>query len=394
MQRELSYAQLSELELGDNVRLPKNLNIVEMFNDLEAVGLKNPITALKGAKDKPHRVLQGTRRTLGLRMLFENNPERFQELFGEKGIPVILVSGLSEEEIVDMIVDHGQVKGLTDPMELQLACNMLFKAGKTEKQVVITLSGLLESFQPLKPEVRQEWEAKVSRAKKAREAGDYEWANQLQNEAEIFLFNARRGNIQNRHNAFRCPDVVHWALWLKATGEHHPDCSEDLKKTMPRSLTYSHVNALYKAFKADIDADSEGKVTKAAPGKMFWAKWSEICKSIQQAAKEKAEGQTRPKAMAAGDIMQDVDERIWQSKGFRMLSMYHAGQEIQKHLLMEQDKIAETAEIVADGDPDLWADVIKTAKSITEARVAAEREKAAQPATTVSKNVKKRKGGK
>ena len=386
----LQYIDYKLLVLGENPRIPSMEHIEELADDIEANGWQEPCTGLL-LKSKEVRILRGTRRTKANGLILERNPERFAELY-PNGCPVFLLENLSEDEIVDTIIDHGQIQGLRDPMELQLAANMLFRVGKTERQVVTKLSGLLEMHTPMKSDVRKEWLEKLEGVKIAREAGKFDWALQLQNEAEVFQFNNRRGKIQNIHNAYRCPVVVMQALWLKATGAYHPDTSEDLQKSMPRTLTYAHVASLYKAFKEDLKGDEEGLVTKEQPGELFWAKWAEIGDKIQQAAKDKADGKTRAKAMAAGDMMKDVETAVWSSKAFRALTQYHAGDvnAPSKDVIQEADKACAAAEIVADGAPDLWADVVKMADAIIKERVAATREKAAaKPATPKRKKVRK-----
>jgi len=375
MHKELKTVDFTNLVLGENCRIPNMEHIPELAEDIAAVGLKQAL--LVTPKGEQFRVLQGNRRYKAIARIKENNPGRFKELFG-KGIPTAIVTGISDEEMVDLIIDHGQIQGLNDPMELQLAANMLFAAGKTERQVVVALSGLLEKFTPMKADVRKEWLAKLEQVKIAREAGQFEWAVQLQNEAEAFLLNNRRGKIQNLHNAFRCPDIVMQALWYKATGELHPDTPADFKNTMPKGLTYAHVNQLYKAFKNDLESDEEGLVTKANPGSQFWAKWQEICEKLQQAAKEKLAGKKRPKAMNATDMMKDVEEGTWSSQGFRRLTEFHAGKSVDKTELAKMDAVCHTAEIIKDGDPDLWQNVVDTAQAIINERRAAAMEKAAQ----------------
>jgi hypothetical protein len=389
---DLQHIEFKRLVLGENPRIPSMEHIEELADDIEANGWQEPCTGLLNEKTQEVRILRGTRRTKANGMILERNPGRFLELYPDNAVPVFVLTELSEDEIVDTIIDHGQIQGLRDPMELQLAANMLFRVGKTERMVVTKLSGLLDIHTPMKSDVRKEWLEKLEGVKIARSAEKFDWALQLQNEAEIFQFNNRRGKIQNIHNAYRCPEVVMQALWLKATGEYHVDTSSDLQKTMPRTLTYAHVASLYKAFKEDLKGDEEGLVTKAQPGELFWAKWEEVGKKIQEAAKEKADGKTRAKAMAAGDMMKDVTEAVWSSKAFRALSRYHAGEKdaISKDVLQEMDRLVASAEIVADGDPDLWASVVQTSDAIIKERVAATREKAAaKPATPKRKKIRK-----
>jgi hypothetical protein len=388
----LQNIEFSRVVLGENPRIPSKEHIEELADDIEANGWQEPCTGLLNSKTQEVRILRGTRRTKANTVILDRNPERFLELYPNNAVPVYVMTDLSEDEIVETIIDHGQIQGLHDPMELQLAANMLFRIGRTERQVVTKLSGLLDIHTPMKSDVRKEWLEKLEGVKIAREAGKFDWALQLHNEAEIFQFNNRRGKIQNINNAFRCPDVVMQALWLKATGEYHEDTSADLQKSMPRTLTYAHVASLYKAFKEDLKEDEEGLVTKAQPGELFWAKWAEVGDKIQKAAKEKADGKTRAKAMAAGDMMKDVEAAIWSSKGFRALTRYHAGDKKaeSKDVIQEMDRMLAAAEIVADGDSDLWADVVKTADAIIKERVAATREKAAaKPATPKRKKIRK-----
>lgn len=388
MEKELRDVDAGLLFLGENPRIPNLEYIEELAQDIRENGLKTPLVVADiGSK---FRVLQGTRRTKAIGWLKENDRTFWDENFAN-GIPAYVYSGLSEREMVNIIIDHGNIQGLTDPMELQQAANMLFVAGYNEKQVVIQLAGLLEKFTPMKSDIRKEWLAKLARVKEAMKT-DPEWALQTQQEADTLLFNNRRGKIINIHNAFRCPTIVMQALWLKSTGEIHPDTPKDLAKSMPRSLTYGHVGQLYKAFKADIEADETGEVSKESPGPVFWAKWKEIGDKIRKDALEKAAGATRAKAMSASDMFKDVEERAWKSKGFLQLSTWHAGKgDVTKEQLLPLDAIAAVAETVAEGDPDLWADVVKTAKAIVEMRQAATREKAEQPSTRVSPTVKKKK---
>jgi hypothetical protein len=375
MQKELLNVDLGALVLGENPRIPNLEYIEELSEDISANGLKTPLITTPIDKTQ-FRILQGTRRFKALVRILENNPARFEEILSE-GIPCNVMTDVTEEEMVDLIIDHGQIQGLTDPMELQLAANMLFRANKTERQVVVSLAGLLEKFTPMKKDVRKEWLDKLDRVKAAREH-DPEWALQMQNEAEILLFNTRRGKIQNIHNAYRCPDVVMQALWLKATGAYHTNTPEDLIKSMPRTLTYAHVGQLYKSHKADIEADETNEVSKANPGVQFWAKWNEIVEKLRKEALNKADGKVRAKAMSATDMMQDFDERVWKSQGFLSLTQFHAGKgEVTKEPLLALDTIASAAEIVSDGAPDVWADVVKTADAIIKERAAANREKAA-----------------
>lgn len=375
MQKELLNIDLGALVLGENPRIPNLEYIEELSEDISANGLKTPPIVTPINKTQ-FRILQGTRRFKALIRIFENNPARYEEILSD-GIPCNVMTDVTEEEMVDLIIDHGQIQGLTDPMELQLAANMLFRANKTERQVVVSLAGLLEKFTPMKQDIRKEWLDKLDRVKAAREH-DPEWALQMQNEAEILLFNTRRGKIQNIHNAYRCPDVVMQALWLKATGDYHTNTPEDLIKTMPRTLTYAHVGQLYKSHKADIEADETNEVSKANPGVQFWAKWNEIVEKLRKEALDKADGKVRAKAMSATDMMQDFNERVWKSQGFLSLTQFHAGKgEVTKEPLLALDAIAAAAEIVSDGAPEVWADVVKTADAIIKERAAANREKAA-----------------
>ena len=391
MEKELRNIELGLLFLGENPRIPNLEYIEELAQDILGNGLKTPL--IVADDDSKFRVLQGNRRTKAILWIKENSPEKFDELFAN-GVAAYVYSGLSESEMVNIIIDHGNIQGLKDPMELQQAANMLFAAGYNEKQVVISLAGLLEAQTPMKADIRKDWLSKLERVKEAMKS-DPEWALQTQLEADTLLFNTRRGKIQNIHNAYRCPVIVMQALWYKATGLLHPNTPTDFGKTMPRSLTYSHVGMLYKAFKADIDADEEGAVSKDTPGPVFWAKWKEIGDKIRKDASEKASGATRAKAMSSSDMMKDVEERHWKSKGFLLMTQWHSGKgEVTKDQLNVQDGIAAVAETVADGDPELWAEVVKTAKAIVEMRQAAAQEKAAQASTRVTPTVKKKKAAK
>jgi len=364
---------------GKNVRLPNHMNTEALAADICENGLEVPIEVFEVKKGK-YEVIRGHRRYAAIEILSETQPERFNELFS-KGISCLVIEGVSYDEAQILKIDHGNEMPLSDPMEVQLCASMLFHRGLSEKAVVTRLAGLLDRIKPMKSNRRKEYEKILADIKVLEANGELEAVKTKKTEAETFLFNYRRGMIQNYHSAYRCPNIVMAALWFKATGSRPPEDSDFFTKAeLPSGLTYQHVAQLWKAFEADLKILKDGvpMYNKRLPGPGFEAKWSEICKSIAEAEAAKSSGETRTKAMSATDMQAEVSSGKWLSAGFQMLSKYHASDAtVDPSRLSELDKLGFYAEILAERAPDEWKEAVKLADNLIEAQTAATKEEAA-----------------
>lgn len=354
MKHTISKMLLSAITVGQNVRSSLGLRLKELAADIAMNGLTTPIwvwfptTGVDIAE-----VLRGHRRTAALNMLLQDNPARFGELFPD-GVPVDVISEITQSEALAIKVDHGNELSLSSVYEVQLCCNLLFEAGHTEEAVVGELSGMLDRISPMSPKVRGEIDS-------LRAAG-------LHAEADKREFGYRRGLIQGKHNAYRCPSIV-MASIAKDAGEQVPKAFEG--QYIP-SLTTGDITGLYKAFTKDQGVLVNGKAVydKASPGPNFKAAWDKIVAKSQ--AKDAEPESVRAKAMSAKDIMAEVTDKKLKSALGCKLAAKHAGDSQWDSEIPTLDSDALMAEIVKAGSPDLWAMVVEEFKKLTADKPVAE----------------------
>lgn len=387
MKKVDKIVSLDNLIATDNVRLPGGQDIVDLAHDIGANGLQVRIEVASPYKDNgvpegQYLTMRGHRRREALHYLKDHEPNIFEAKFG-KGVPVTVFSGLTEHEILDRKVDHGNELALGNMFEVLLSAIMLFTASFTEKSVAMKLSGLLNRLNPMKPGKKkkiQELEAKKAEAK-----GDE--AIKLGKEIEEINLAYRRGSVQLLHNFYRLPRKVTAAYFRKCTGSMEGcdkvGLGEFTKVPMPQSITTSQVTGLFKALKDDLDVKENGvsKFGKRQPGPNFNAKWDEIIAAdIEKAANP---DDPRPKAMSGNDMKKELDDGKYSSKLARMVTAHHTGsKEVSGKDIATQDLIAYYAELIAENDGDEWDVIVDKAKAIE----AVEIEKAAskEPATAAA----------
>lgn len=370
MQYDTQVIPFGSLFMGVNVRLPANLNIPPLAADIEERDLKNPLMVWQPNGNDKFEIVQGHRRFMSLETIKTRNPKRFDELFGN-GVPCLVVSDVTPEEVFDLKVDHGTEESLKDPFEIQLCANLLFSIGKTEKQVIIQLTPLVDRVIPMKAKTKAELKKLREDKAKYEAEGDKRKVDAVTKEIDDKIFEYRRGYVQGLHDAARCPDCVMAALYLKAAGEK-PDGyeNEDLPK-----LTNSNVKALWAAHKEDMSELENGKPrwSKSRPGPLFRAKWKALCESTK---KDPKKAKAKPKSLPASEILSEVTEGIVQSALGVALCNLHAGNKAYAERVPELDKASHYTDLVREHDPKLWAKVVKSAEDIEE--IQREEDKAAE----------------
>ena len=365
---------LADIITGRNVRLPALMKIDELYADIHDNGLITPISVWM--KGKQALVIAGHRRLKAINRLFENEPLVFGKLF-PKGIPCTVVQGITEAEAESMKVDHGNEVGLSDPMELQLCCNILFQQGLTEKAVVVRLAALMDRIKPMKADKAKKYRQMLADAELWKSQGNMLEYNAKIAESQMFLFTYRRGMVQNHAAAFDCPNVVMAALYFKSTGERPPQESGfavGKDEVLPDGLTYDHVKKLKAAFAKDLDIKVNGACpyNKLIPGPDFLAKWKEIRDELLKKAEDSAEKPVRDKAKSAGDMEAELKTSKWNSRGFQILTRHHRNEkDVDMAQLKALDMVAHDAEILSERAPKEWADCVKLAESIRKDMIAA-----------------------
>jgi hypothetical protein len=368
------FAAIKSLVMRANVRLAAHYNVGPLKADILENGLLTPVTVFN-ISAKENEVIRGHRRVTALLEIAIEDPKAFKKLC-PNGIPVTILEGITYDEAQTMKVDDTNYQPLTDPFEVQMCSNVLFKAELNEKQVVLRMAGILDRIHPPNAKNRKSFAEIQSSLRIAEEAGMAKEVKIKQAELDDAIFKQRRGKIQNLHAAFRCPNIVMAALEYKATGA----IPDDFKKEyLPPNLNYDQVkNQLWKAFLLDLELDKgKGgslKYNKRTPGPNFLAKWGTICKTAKDLTAKQESGDTETRAKAqSGKTMQ---ESKWMSTGFTQLTNHHSGQEINTDLLDGYDETAYFAELLKERSPKEWDDCLALAKGLEEG-IAAERKEAA-----------------
>ena len=358
---------LDKIIEGRNVRLPQNMNIVELAMDIAANGLnKRPevITVKNGNVE----IITGHRRIRAVKWLQVNDPVAYATHFKNNMVEVEVLQGISYEQAQFLKIDHGNEQPLRG-LELQNCANMLFDYELSEKQVVVRLATLLDTVMPMKANKRKKLdELRTQLEQLIAVNADPKLVAAKDAEIITFIFEYRRGAVQNLHNVYRCPEIVMAALYFKETGDH-PDGFE--KSVLPARITTADCTKLYKAFTADleeVDANGARKFNKVQPGPVFDAKWKEVLADSQE--KEDAKPGDRAKSKSHKDLVAEAKSK-WNSTGFQLLTRYHANEEIEVSMLKQEDALLFIAEIISERAPEEWADIVKLSKGLVK-EVAAE----------------------
>ena len=358
MEHQSVRIPFSDLHIGENVRLPGRYNLPPLAEAIAQQGLITPIIAWKDQTGKV-TVLQGHRRKAAIGLLKENNPTAFKKHFAN-GVPVTLVSGITEAEAMEMKVDHGNELSLADPFELQLCANLLFKAGLTEEAVSVDLCGLMERLRPMKADAKKKLDELRTNLATAKTAKDNQKAGEIDGLISKHIADYRRGMVQNLHNTFRTPEVVMAALYKEASGET-PKGYE--KVDLPK-LTTADVTALWQAAAKDFKVMKEGlpQFNKRNPGPEFRAKWTGIIDAQKKKASETPDTTPRPKAKSAKDVVAALESGEFSAPLSHAMQQWFLGKEVSN--LRQLDENAHYAELVAKHDPKAWESFIKDAKGL------------------------------
>jgi len=352
------YITLDKLTMGENPRLPTNLDIPSLARSISDNGLLEPIHIWFREKGVAE-VIRGHRRTMALSVVRETNPERFKELF-PNGIECVVWENLDEKEAVRRKLDHSGQVTLSDPYELQMSANMLFAQGFTEAAVANHLMPLIQKISPLPSDKKQELDKLQREIDEARAKKDFDGAERATKALEKRIADLYRGRCQHLRNVSRCPNIVNAALYYKACGQK-PKGYEDIE--LP-SLTTDMVKALWKAHEqdlADVNENGVPKYNKEVTGPHFDQKWSEILVKVSE---KEASTETRAKAMSAKAMDAELNDGKYRSQGMVLLTKHHRGEAVATDKLAAFDTLYYSIDLVKDYDEKLYKRVQESAKAI------------------------------
>ena len=356
----ITKVTIGTVTMGENPRLPTNLEIPALAENIGVVGLLEPIHVWYPKGDGVAEVIRGHRRLMALVELQDKNPMVFAEQFPD-GVPAIVWDDITEEEALILKLDHGGQVTLSDPHELQMSAKMMFDKGFTEAQVANQLKPLIVKLAPLSANMQKDIKGLEARITAARAADDSTEIAVASKELEERIAKGFRGRVQHLHNVARCPDIVNASLFYKAC-DIKPEGFED--DVLPK-LTTDMVKALWKAHSKDLeDIDEETgapKYNKTRTGPLFVEKWHEILKKEAEAATGNTP--TKPKAMSAKDMNGEIKDGKWESVGFYKLTEHHTGDKTVEGLALI-DREYKALDLVKQYSDDLFEMVIKEAASI------------------------------
>jgi ParB/Sulfiredoxin domain len=369
---------LAALTVAKNVRLPNRYNVEAMADDIATNGLDTPIMVWQPqGKTGPIEVIRGHRRRKGLLAFKASNPEGFAEMF-PKGIPCELRVGIDAKEAARLKVDHGNVLGLSDPHEIQMAASMLFDNGATELEVAVALRGLFEETKPMRGKNLlkvQALEAKLPGATALE-------AEEIRKGISKIVKAYHRGRVQILKTVWRCPEIVTQARFFRACGVRPEGVAAT---TYLPTVTTAQAKTLEKAFAKDLeirdDRTGVSRYSKRLPGPNFAAAWEALCKEDQ----EETPDTPKKKALSGKAIRESAGG--YNSVGFRAVCGLHCGDTPDVgQAVKEADELLYTAELVAKHDTSLWEAVVEARKVIeqriiAEARAEAEAKAAAEGTT-------------
>lgn len=161
---------------------------------------------------------------------------------------------LSDRERVNLLVDHGQRRGL-QKQELFYAMERLFFAMYSEKEVAVVLRGLLEIHYPPN--------------------------KKIENTAEALL-QYYRGVIQTAKRAWAGPALMRNAWVEKLKGHQNWPTKAEMEDGV-------------KIYNAAVKEDKTGKINRDNPGEKFMEFWNRLLKAQEQA---EADGPNAPKSVS------------------------------------------------------------------------------------------------
>lgn len=223
--------------------------IPNLMADIATIGQRDNVTLeLVNGKYYP---IRGFRRVEALKQLRDGKviDPNTQKPF--EFVKADVYEGLTDLERFQLLLDHGQRKGLSK-VELLFAMFKSFDAQYSEKETVILLRSLLEDhYRPTRP---------------------------IKDEND--LFNYYRGVLQTAKRAYGSPDVVRDAWVKKMRGE----------QAWPRK---AEMEQAYNIFVKEMERDTTNQISRSKPGPEFLAFWNDLLKKQKEA---EAEGKEKAKA--------------------------------------------------------------------------------------------------
>ncbi len=267
-------------DMSRNVReaTAEAYDVEPLINDIAMRGQQDAATLEKiGDKYYP---IKGFRRSLAIQKASERGMTYGEEA-PEAGKPIdkvlaFVYEDLTERERVELLLDHGQRKGLSKP-ELFNAFKRAFVAGYREKDVVTLLWSLIVQLYPPSKDIYKDL------PDKSADPVAYEKAL-----AQRKLENSK-GILQTAKRAYECPVVVEDEYFKRLRGEQSWPTNEELKE-------------LHNIHSKELEANP--MLSRGNPGPKFLEKWEKVKTARENGDGNKSRVQTtmRNRTQVEGDL--------------------------------------------------------------------------------------------
>lgn len=260
-----------------NIRENEGYDVTSLKADLVFRGQQEPVS-LERIGDILFPI-KGFRRMTALQQLVEEaaiDPKMGKPF---KDVQVLIYEGLDDKERMNLLLDHGQRRGLNKSELFEAFCRG-FDARYGEMEIVILLRDLLELHYPPTREIKNTTDDKGTD-----------------------LLNYYKGVLQTAKQAWQAPTVLRQAWVEKLQGKHAwPNKAEMVD--------------MVKVFNKEREADKTNTVSRQNPGPKFLEAWKAFLAKQAEAA---ANGEKRAKSSAMMNRAQieglkdQTDSRLFKS---------------------------------------------------------------------------------
>jgi len=261
-------------------------NVESLSAQIEEQGLLQPLTVAFDDENGLHRVVQGHRRFKAL-MLIEERSGVVPEIRAN------VYRGLTYQEEIDLLMDHGSQMPLDRPSEIHRTVATLFRAGFSETHVALKCDEMFARVTAKPSEKRAIALAMTNSSERAQAIKDV-WRNRL----------------QMHHYLVSIPRIAEETF----LGQ----CRNQPEHATPK-MTQTRIRALYTAHKQDRkateSADADYTIDPQYGGDIFSAKWAEFMAADKTKTDKAEDGEARAKRKSASEIEDSMN--MYSSKAVR-----------------------------------------------------------------------------
>lgn len=340
---ETTMMKLEDLKHVKNHRVDSKIDQRGIGMDILENGLQTPLLVASDG-----RIVRGHRRYYGLTWARDIHSADFASKFGD-GIPVKkLPPNVPESQLIILSLDAGNTLTPSSKTEIFLQVKDLLDIGKTERQIVTLLDGLMDQKAP-KAKAKK-WPEYL----RAEKAGD-------RNAMEQILVSIRHGFFQHLRDLYDLPVRVFLAVAFHDV-KAFPEGYEGLwpeGEVIPRLAT-SDVRKLAVEFRKELQEDESGLFSKENPGPKFEEAWKTLVSEYSD------NGGGPVKSRSRKELLEESKSKFV-SEPVRMALRYAAKDEVPNLLALDKELLFLMA--AKEADPKAYERLIEVGKKAHKAKV-------------------------